>query len=185
MGVTAIGHQRKLASSSCHPTLLSLGAFQRSLEGRGPDMAQEPPSLPFLSELGSTRKKVCNCTAVCLVQGRAYTAWGKEVLMDLKPNISKVRRNPELWPAASQPSHPQARGGVGGNSARYLPTGNSSQLWSASSSPEWVIVSSLPLSLSLSLSLSLFLSLSFSLSLSLSLSTSLLFLTLSPKHIFG
>lgn len=77
-------------------------------------MAQEPLPLPFLSELGSTRKKVCNCTAVYLLQGRAYTPWGKEVLMDLKPNASKVRRNAELWPAASQPSHPQTRCGVGG-----------------------------------------------------------------------
>ena len=90
------------------------GAFQRSLEEKGPDMAQEPdPLCLFNPDLGSTREKVYNCSAVCLVQGRVYTPWGKEGLVDLRLNISKVRRDPELWPAASQLSYPQGRVGRG------------------------------------------------------------------------
>ena len=58
------------------------GAFQRSLEEKGPDMAQEPdPLCLFNPDLGSTREKVYNCSAVCLVQGRVYTPWGKEGLV--------------------------------------------------------------------------------------------------------
>ena len=149
------------------------GAFQRSLEEKGPDMAQEPdPLCLFNPELGSTREKVYNCSAVCLVQGRVYTPWGKEGLVDLRLNISKVRRDPELWPAATQLSYPQGRVGRAGwwRWGRFSKTLTNWEQLSAlfvSSSPEWVMASSL------------------SLSLSLSPPPPLLFLAHSPKHLFG
>lgn len=52
MGDMAMEYQRKVVSSSCHPRLLFLGTFQRSLEGGGPDVAQETDPLPFLPESG-------------------------------------------------------------------------------------------------------------------------------------
>lgn len=80
------------------------------------------------------------------------------MLVDLSPNIREVRRSPELWPAASQPSHHRVRG-VGFK--RMLT--NWKQLSSVCSSPEWAVAMPACLSLSFSLSSP----------------------TLSPKHIFG
>lgn len=48
MGVMSMGYQRKLASSSYHPRILSLGAFQRFLEG-GVESSQKEPVPPAFS----------------------------------------------------------------------------------------------------------------------------------------
>lgn len=95
LGHGSHGHKiPKLVSSSCHPRIVFLRASQKSLEREGPTI-QEPAPLPFLPELGSTRRNAYNCPAVCLVKGRTHTPWGKEVIVNLRGNISEAR-SPEL-----------------------------------------------------------------------------------------
>lgn len=65
MGVMSMGYQRQLASSSYHPRILSLGAFQRFLEGGWSPHKRNQCPLPFLLKLGSTRRKAYNYAAVC------------------------------------------------------------------------------------------------------------------------
>lgn len=96
MGVMSMGYQRKLASSFDHPRILSLGAFQRFLEGGWSPHKRNQCPLPFLPKLGSTRSKAYNYAAVCPAEGRTHTPWDKEGLVDLRLNINEVRKSPEL-----------------------------------------------------------------------------------------